>query len=287
MSEAGLPDRRVDVLLHNRLEQLHRASGLPILLAGTTTPGPEGRGLRITKLFGTLGRSPLGLEITAGRGLGGTVVSRAMPCRINDYATSTSITHDYDHVVVDQEKIRSIFAFPIVVDGTVRGVLYGATRDTQPIGDVALHQAGLAAASMAEDLDRLLVPAQPSGSDRVDRSGLARKRAERALQELGALTRTVADPALRDRLAMIHSDLGGSPWNGPAQQDRNGAPITLAPRELDALRLVEVGASNTAIAAELGLSVPTVKAYLSSAMRKLDVHNRTSAVHTARSYGLL
>jgi DNA-binding CsgD family transcriptional regulator len=61
----------------------------------------------------------------------------------------------------------------------------------------------------------------------------------------------------------------------------------LAPRELDALRLVAVGASNVEIAAQLGLSPETVKAYLRTAMRKLDVHNRTAAVHAARLAGIL
>lgn len=52
-------------------------------------------------------------------------------------------------------------------------------------------------------------------------------------------------------------------------------------------RLAAVGASNREIAAELGLSAETVKAYLRGAMRKLGVHNRTAAVHAARSTGAL
>ncbi|MHA6779787.1 LuxR C-terminal-related transcriptional regulator [Pseudonocardia saturnea] len=35
------------------------------------------------------------------------------------------------------------------------------------------------------------------------------------------------------------------------------------------------------------MSAQTVKAYLRTAMRKLDVHNRTAAVHAARVAGLL
>jgi hypothetical protein len=47
------------------------------------------------------------------------------------------------------------------------------------------------------------------------------------------------------------------------------------------------GGSNLDIAGELGLRPDTVKAYLRSGMRKLDVHNRTAAVHVARARGLL
>jgi DNA-binding CsgD family transcriptional regulator len=60
------------------------------------------------------------------------------------------------------------------------------------------------------------------------------------------------------------------------------APGVLAPRERDVLRIAAVGASNVEIAAELGLSPQTVKAYMRAAMRKLGVHNRTAALHAAR-----
>ncbi|NMI01934.1 hypothetical protein HF526_32245, partial [Pseudonocardia sp. K10HN5] len=39
-----------------------------------------------------------------------------------------------DRIVVGREKLTSIFAVPVVVRGTVHAVLYGAVRDTQPIG---------------------------------------------------------------------------------------------------------------------------------------------------------
>ena len=86
------------------------------------------------------------------------------------------------------------------------------------------------------------------------------------------------DPALRARLLRIRRGLGGSAPEGTA---------LLAPRDLDALRPVAVGASNLEIAARLGLSPETDKAYLRSAMRRLGVHNRTAAVHAARITGVL
>nr|WP_239029221.1 LuxR C-terminal-related transcriptional regulator [Pseudonocardia acidicola] len=102
-----------------------------------------------------------------------------------------------------------------------------------------------------------------------------------ALDDLAALIRGTTDPSLRERLTRIQRGLGGRP------EPTAGDVACLAPRELDVLRLVAVGASNVEIAGALGLSPQTVKAYLRTAMRKLNVHNRTAAVHAARIAGVL
>ncbi|MFC9839367.1 LuxR C-terminal-related transcriptional regulator [Rhodococcus sp. NPDC127530] len=284
MGKAESLDRRVERHLQARLEQLRRASGLPVVLAGTATPKAEGRRLRITTLSGTIGRALLGLEVAAGQGIGGIVVSRAAPCRVDNYATARSITHDFDHIILGEEHIHSMFAMPVVVDGAVRCVFYGATRESRPIGDIALSAAGRIAASTAQDLARLTALEELPGAERPRNPILTSARIDRAVDELLAITSTVADHALRERLTRIIDDLGGN-TRGPVQPRPDQVAIT--PRELDTLRLVELGASNAVIAEDLGLSLQTVKAYLSSAMRKLNASNRTSAVHTARAYGLL
>ncbi len=55
------------------------------------------------------------------------------------------------------------------------------------------------------------------------------------------------------------------------------APRGLTAREVEVLRLVATGRSNTEIAAELVLSEKTVARHLSNIFTKLDVGSRTAA----------
>jgi DNA-binding NarL/FixJ family response regulator len=61
----------------------------------------------------------------------------------------------------------------------------------------------------------------------------------------------------------------------------------LTERELDVLHWVARGASNKEIAAQLGISEPTVKAHLVHVFGKLAVDNRTSAVRVAVERGII
>jgi LuxR family transcriptional regulator, regulator of acetate metabolism len=274
-------DDVIDNLLPERLAQLQRSSGLPVVFGGAVRATDEGQRLVLSTLSGTLGDSLAGLAVRPGAGLGGTVITRGVPCRVNDYASTAAITHDYDAMVVHDEKLTSIFAFPVKVRGDVRGVFYGAVRDTPPIGDSALRSAGVVAARLEKDLETMLRPADQPDLQRPRRDMSLRSRT--ALNDLAMIIRTTDDPKLHERLVRIHRELGGeAPPPAPAT-----TVAALAPRELEALRLVAVGASNVEIAAQLDLSPQTVKAYLRTAMRKLDVRNRTAAVHAARSAGML
>lgn len=62
---------------------------------------------------------------------------------------------------------------------------------------------------------------------------------------------------------------------------------SLTPRELELLRLVAAGLSNKEIAAQLSLSVNTVKMYTSQLYQKLGVRRRTEAVKQAQDLGIL
>jgi len=64
-------------------------------------------------------------------------------------------------------------------------------------------------------------------------------------------------------------------------------PSPLSPRECEILALVAEGASNKAVARDLGLGPETVKTHLKNIFVKLDVERRTQAVLRAEELGLL
>ncbi|MFE6891402.1 LuxR C-terminal-related transcriptional regulator [Streptomyces sp. NPDC057694] len=264
----------IDGLLPERLANLRRASGLPVVFGGSIRHSVQGRRLDISRLLGTLGTGLRGLTVPSGRGLGGEVLRHGAARRVNGYADADGITHEYDDIVVREERITSVFAVPVTVHGTVHAVFYGAVRDGAPIGDRAMGAAAVVAERFQQDLE-LLLPTR-----RDDRPTLS------ALDELADIIEHTEDSGLRSRLLRIHRELGGG-FSGAGDAREVSVAVRLTSREVDVLRHAAVGASNVEIAAELGLSVQTVKAYLRSAMRKLGVRNRTAAVHAARLSGNL
>lgn len=105
----------------------------------------------------------------------------------------------------------------------------------------------------------------------------------------------ISDPALADRLASLLGGVTGIRLAAPgeaaavalvsreAQPPLEPADIELTPRERDVLVLMAEGASNKAIARQLGISVHTAKFHVGSLLDKLDATGRTDAVaHAAR-----
>ncbi|MFF3904588.1 response regulator transcription factor [Streptomyces sp. NPDC001848] len=274
-------DAAETVQVRSALVRLRRATGLPVAFGGLVESGrPQ---IRISELSGTATTALSSLAVVSGSGLGGKVAALARPCAVTDYSASRQISHEYDAAVA-AEGLRSVLAVPVVVRRRVRGVLYGALRSAQPLGDRTLSAAVAAArdveqALVARDEARTLLTAvrEPSGP-----AGPAWEQVREAHGALRALAQRVEDQALRAELLEVCGRLAGAASPGPATGN-----IGLSPREVDVLACVAVGSTNAAAAERLGLRPETVKGYLRSAMRKLGAHSRWEAVVAARRAGVL
>ena len=109
----------------------------------------------------------------------------------------------------------------------------------------------------------------------------------------------VGDPVLADRLASLLGGVAGlrlatsgevatvTLVSREAQAPVEPADIDLTPRERDVLVLMAEGASNKAIARQLGISVHTAKFHVGSLLDKLDATGRTDAVAHAARIGVI
>ncbi|GHI02593.1 response regulator [Streptomyces cellostaticus] len=269
------------VEIRGALARLRRTTGLPVAFGGVVDSGrPQ---IRISELSGTTTAALRSLAVTSGNGLGGKAVALARPYAVTEYSSSRQITHEYD-VPVAAEGIRSVLAVPVVVRRRVRGVLYGALRSPQPLGDRTLGAAVAAARDVEQALvvrdeaRGLLAAARPEPAGGRQDPGAAREQVREAHAALRALAPRIADPGLRAELLAACGLLTAA---------RPAGGTRLAPRELDVLSWVAAGATNAAVAERLGLGPETVKGYLRSAMRKLGAHTRGEAVTAARRAGLL
>ena len=91
---------------------------------------------------------------------------------------------------------------------------------------------------------------------------------------------TLLQPALTDRLLRAAAERA-------ADLSRISPPDPLTGRELEVLRLVATGYSNSEIASALHLATGTVKNHVSNLLLKLGVRDRTRAVLRALDLGLL
>ncbi|WP_420918490.1 LuxR C-terminal-related transcriptional regulator [Streptomyces caniscabiei] len=271
--------------MRGALHRLRQATGLPLAFAGLVEPG-SGH-LRISELQGTRTVSLQGLAVHSGNGLGGKAVALGRPCGVTDYSVSRRISHEYDAAVA-AEGIRSVLAVPVVVRRQVRGVLYGALRTAQPLGERTVG----AALEAARDLEQALVVRDEvrtllaATTPPEKGSAKAWEEVRGAHGALRALAPRVDDPELREELLRVCGRLAGA-TGGEGTAPERVPRVTLTPRETDVLASIATGASNRVTADRLGLRPETVKAYLRSIMRKLGTHGRWEAVVAARRAGLL
>lgn len=76
------------------------------------------------------------------------------------------------------------------------------------------------------------------------------------------------------------------PGNAPEVKLGNALSSELTDRELEVLRIITTGASNTAVADELGISEHTVKTHVRSMLSKTGFTNRTELAIKARALGV-
>jgi DNA-binding NarL/FixJ family response regulator len=113
-----------------------------------------------------------------------------------------------------------------------------------------------------------------------------------ALEEILAAVRTVAAgdaliaPAVTRRLIEEFARRPG-PVRAPAPAGGQRAVGGITERERDVLTLIGRGLSNTEIAADLTLSIATVKTYVTRLLTKLDARDRVQLVIIAYDAGLV
>lgn len=270
------------------LHELQQATGADVVLGGLA--GDGNTPVVLDTFLGTRSEGLHNLQIVAGLGLGGKAMSIGRPLRVRDYLVASGITHEYD-AGVRMEGLHAMFAVPIRTPDGVHGVIYGAQRRPELIGDRLLVRAvGVAHrfqhdAAVAAEVERRLRAVDPATGE----GGLPASSVDQRLRDVHAeldLIRRTADSATRGRIEGLMRRLAGS----VESLSSDAAPAdfaALTPRELDVLTQVAIGCTNAAVGSRLGLGESTVKSYLHSATRKLGARNRVEAVTAARRRGLI
>ncbi len=272
-------------LVARAVRELARRTRFPVAFGGLLDDGV----VHVTTIVGNRTRSLDGLRVRPERGLGGRAMMELRPRMTSDYGSSQQITHDYD-VFVLGEGLRTLLALPIVVEGRSRGVLYAGAWDTEPVAGITTAPAMQVVQGLADELrirdevERRLRAASALPSPTAPHQEQLRE----TFAELRGISASVDDEALRARLAAVERRLLALADDERAPAHTGTVPIVrLSPRETDVLACAALGATNGEIAAELGLRESTVKAYIGTAMAKLDASTRHAAVVRARRAGLL
>ncbi|MDA3630679.1 LuxR C-terminal-related transcriptional regulator, partial [Saccharopolyspora sp. WRP15-2] len=164
---------------------------------------------------------------------------------------------------------------------------YSAARGVARLGDRAIDVAMGVTRRLAgelavrDEVDRRL-RLMRAAEDIGHREQVALEEVRELHAEFRAIAQGLDDSALRDRLHHACDRLAGL-----TSKPEETPTAKLTPRELDVLSQVALGCTNAEAGKRLSLRPETVKAYLRSAMHKLEVHNRHEAVVVARRQGIL
>ena len=272
-------------LVARAVRELARRTRFPVAFGGLLDDGV----VHVTTIVGNRTRSLDGLRVRPERGLGGRAMMELRPRMTSDYGSSQQITHDYD-VFVLGEGLRTLLAVPIVVAGRSRGVLYAGAWDDEQIGGITTAPAMQVAQSVADELrireevERRLRAGAPASTPL--QAGQQEQLRE-TFADLRSIAASIDDDELRARLARVEGRLLALSGEQTTTATGPSPVVRLSPRETDVLSCAALGATNAEIASQLGLREGTVKAYLGTAMSKLDASTRHSAVARARRAGLL
>jgi DNA-binding NarL/FixJ family response regulator len=130
------------------------------------------------------------------------------------------------------------------------------------------------------DADRLVFDAMRAGASGFLLKDAPPGRLARAVRDVAA-GETLVDPAITRRLV---ERFANRPPPGPERPD---ALRDLSEREVEVLRGLGRGLSNSELAAELYLSPATVKTHVAAVLRKLRLRDRAQAVVAAYESGLI
>ncbi len=183
-----------------------------------------------------------------------------------------------------------------------------AAADIDDIGQAATPAEAVALAA-SEDPDLVLMDLQ-FGQERTGADATRQIRAAEAAPyvliltnydsdgdilsavEAGASGYLLKDAPPAELLAAVRAAAAGESALAPAVASRllarmRAPRVSLSSREIEVLRLVADGASNTDVAARLHITDATVKSHLVHVFSKLGVSSRTGAVAAARELGVL
>ncbi|MBF4618184.1 response regulator transcription factor [Clavibacter sp. VKM Ac-2873] len=183
-----------------------------------------------------------------------------------------------------------------------------AADDIDVIGEAATPAEAVALAA-SEDPDLVLMDLQ-FGQERTGADATRQIRAAEAAPyvliltnydsdgdilsavEAGASGYLLKDAPPAELLAAVRAAAAGESALAPAVASRllarmRAPRVSLSSREIEVLRLVADGASNTDVAARLHITDATVKSHLVHVFSKLGVSSRTGAVAAAREMGVL
>ena len=199
-------------LLDAALERFGAATRFPVVFGGLV----EHDSVLVTAIRGNRGDALVGLEFHAGRGLGGRALVELRPRITPDYGSARTITHDYDRAVLG-EGISTLMAMPVIVDGRVRGVLWGGVHADLGIGDLQVGRAAGAAEWLAEQL--VASRAGRAAPVEAPTPALASRPLEELREtyaELRSIGAEVDDPGLRARIAAVEERLAAIASGAPA-----------------------------------------------------------------------